>query len=380
MGDVVVLGAVGTIGRAIVRDLVESGVAVIAADLDAAKLDELKDWVGKTIATATVNIKDREQTIELLKQAKVCVNATNYMFNLDVMEAAAAAGVHVLDLGGLFTLTKEQLKYDERMKAANVLSIVGMGSDPGVSNVFSRYGYDVLDVTEEIHIRFGSTSSGVTFPFAIDTIIDEATKNAFAIKDGVCTEIPPLGDEELTQFHEQIGVQTTYSIIHSELATLPLSFPEVKHITYKDSWDPKTIEKINVLDSLGLLNTDPLGTTENAIVPRRQLVALLQKTLREEPTWGVDELMVEVKGVKNGKKASVKLELLSTWQDEWQISATSYATAVPASIVAQMLLKGEISDAGVKPPEQCVDPGKFLEYLKAKNVELYITYSETEKC
>ncbi|MFD0826401.1 SDR family NAD(P)-dependent oxidoreductase [Neobacillus sp. M.A.Huq-85] len=381
MNKVVVLGATGTIGQVIVRDLVESGVEVIAADLDIKRLEELKAKTNHQIEITPLNIKDQERTEEVLLQGKVCVNATNYVFNIEVMKAAAAVGISVLDLGGLYKLTNEQLKLDKEMKEANILSIVGMGSDPGASNVFSRYGVEMLDSAEEIHIRFGSTSSGATFAFAVDTIIDEAIKNAVAVKDGVLTEIPPLSDEELTVFHEDIGVQKTYSIIHSELATLPTSFPEVKNITYKDSWDPATIEKIKTLDALGLLETEPVEIAGNTVLPRRQTVSLLQNVLvaKEKPQWGKDVLLVEVRGWKNGNKASVKLEMLTDYQPEWDVSGTQYGTAIPASIAAQMILNGEVTEKGVKPAEQCIDPKIFLSYLKDKNVEVNITYSETKK-
>ncbi|WP_018756880.1 saccharopine dehydrogenase family protein [Paenibacillus terrigena] len=378
MSKVVVLGATGTIGKVIVKDLVATGVDVIACDLDQARLDELAAWVGKEITTATLNIRDLEAAKDVLRQGKVCVNATNYVFNLDAMKAASSVGVSVLDLGGLFKYTNEQLKLDAQMKEANILSITGMGSDPGTSNVFCRYGVNLLDTAEEIHIRYGSSSSGTTFAFAADTIIDEAVKNAMAVKDGVLVEIPPLADEEFTHFHDALGIQKTYSIIHSELATLPTSFPEVREITYKDTWDPATIEKIKMLEELGLVDTNEL---EDGTVPRRQIVALLTKVLarKEKPVWGTDSLLVEIKGKKNGNQTTVRLELLTRYQEEWGVSPTQYATAIPASIVAQMLLKGEITEKGVKPPELCVDPETYISYLKNKNVELYITISETKK-
>ncbi|WP_397538496.1 saccharopine dehydrogenase family protein [Rummeliibacillus pycnus] len=377
MKEVIVLGAAGTIGNVIVRDLVESGVEVIGADMDLGKLHQLKNELNaKNLEVHSLDIRDYENTINLLKQAKVCVNATNYMFNIDVMKMAAAAKVDVLDLGGLYTLTKEQLKLDEFMKEAGVLSIPGMGSDPGISNVLSRYGVELLDIAEEIHIRYGSTTTGVTFPFAIDTIIDEATKNAMVVKKGHLYEIPPLSDEEDTIFNEKIGAQTTYSILHSELATLPISFPQVKEITYKDTWDPSTIEKIKVFEQFGMLNDT---RSNNSLSPRQKLVSLLKETISENPQWGTDELMVEIKGSKAGKKASVKFELLCGWQEKRNINALAYVTSMPASIVAQMLLNNEIEGKGVKPPEQCIDPVKFVSYLAQKNITLLSTYSEKEQ-
>ncbi|KXH83790.1 saccharopine dehydrogenase family protein [Sporosarcina sp. HYO08] len=379
MSKVVVLGATGTIGQVIVKDLVASGVEVVAADMNEEKLVELKQWADDKITTAVLNIKDEQKTQEVLSLGKVCVNATNYIFNIDVMKAAAAAGVHVLDLGGLYNRTKEQLKLDDEMKAAGILAITGMGSDPGTSNILAHYGVNQLDKAEEIHIRYGSTTSGATFTFAIDTIIDEAIKNALAYKDGKLVEIPPLGDEEDTVFHEDIGVQRTYSIIHSELATLPVSFPELRTVTYKDTWDPATIEKVRTLDALGLLDEEPVQVGGQEVVPRRQTVSLMQTVLakKEQPVWGTDALLVEVKGIKNGNPSTVKMQLLTEPNTEWNTSATQYATAIPASIVAQMILNGEVTEIGVKPPERCIDSEKFLSYLKQKKVKLVVTQDES---
>jgi lysine 6-dehydrogenase len=376
---VIVLGATGTIGQVIVKDLIESGVEVLAADMDAQKLEQLKQWTGNKITTAVLNIKDEEKTQEVLRQGQVCVNATNYIFNIDVMKAAAAVGISVIDLGGLYNRTIEQLKLHDEMKEAGILAITGMGSDPGTSNILSHYGVSQLDTAEEIHIRYGSTTSGATFTFAIDTIIDEAIQNALAVKDGKLVEIPPLADEEDTVFHEDIGTQRTYSIIHSEFATLPMSFPEVKQITYKDTWDPATIDKIRVLRELGLLDEESVQVAGKEVIPRRQTVSLMQTVLaaKEEPVWGKDVLLVEVKGIKNGNQSSIKLQLRTDPHEEWGISATQYATAIPASIVAQMILNGEVTAKGVKPPEQCIDSEKFLSYLKKKDIKLFITQDET---
>lgn len=379
MPKVIVLGATGTIGFTIVRDLVESNVDVIAADLDEKKLQQLNESVGDGVETQVLNILDKDKTVRLLKQGEVCINATNYVFNLKVMKAAAEAGVNVIDLGGLYTFTKQQLELDEEMKAADVLSVTGMGSDPGTSNVFSRYGVEQLDEAEEIHIRYGTSTTGVTFSFAIDTYIGEFLQEAVAVKNGKTVKVPPLGDVEDTQFHEEIGMQKTYSIIHSELATLPKSFPDIKEITYKDTWDVSTIEKLETLQSLGLLDEEPINIRGEEVMPRKQTVAIIQAALaKETPVWGTDALLVEVVGKKNGNKASFKLELLTNHQPEWDATPTQYATAIPASIVAQMILNKEITEKGAKPAEQCVDPYKYIEHLKKKNVRVEITYSETD--
>lgn len=376
---VVVLGAAGTIGRVIVRDLVESGVDVIAADVEIGRLKDLEKWLNKEIRIERVDIKNEDELKSVLRQGFVCVNAANYTFNIDVMKAAAAVGTNVLDLGGLYYVTKEQLKLDDEMKAAGILAITGMGSDPGASNLLCQYGIKRFDRAEEVHIRYGSTTTGATFTFAIDTIIDETKKNAIAIRDGKVVEIPPLSEEEETVFHEEIGTLKTYSILHSELVTLMHSYPYLKEITYKDSWDPKTIEKINALKELGLLDEDAIELRGQTVIPRRLTVSLLQAVLskKEKPVWGKEALLVEVRGEKDGKRQALTMQLRIDPHEEWNVSATQYGTAISASIATQMILRGEVEAKGAKPPEQCIDAERFIEYLQQKNIRFYVSERES---
>ncbi|WML26344.1 SDR family NAD(P)-dependent oxidoreductase [Neobacillus sp. OS1-33] len=62
MNKIVVLGGTGTIGQMIVKDLVESGMQVIAADLNLAKLEELKEQTNHRIEIESLNIQDHDKT------------------------------------------------------------------------------------------------------------------------------------------------------------------------------------------------------------------------------------------------------------------------------------------------------------------------------
>ena len=84
------------------------------------------------------------------------INATQHFWNITVMHAAAASGVHYTDMGGLFHVTRQQVELDEEFKKAGVTAVVAMGGAPGVTNILARYGAERLDTIEEAHAFCGN--------------------------------------------------------------------------------------------------------------------------------------------------------------------------------------------------------------------------------
>ena len=68
-----------------------------------------------------------------------------YRLNLEVMEAALAAGCQYADLGGLYHVTIKQWELDPRFREAGLSAVMGIGSAPGITNVLARLGADRLD-------------------------------------------------------------------------------------------------------------------------------------------------------------------------------------------------------------------------------------------
>jgi xanthine/CO dehydrogenase XdhC/CoxF family maturation factor len=74
----------------------------------------LADWgvepLGRDLrleGAAHVDVRDADSVARALEDASVCVNCADYRLNLEVMRGALRAGVHYVDLGGLFHVTKQ---------------------------------------------------------------------------------------------------------------------------------------------------------------------------------------------------------------------------------------------------------------------------------
>src|SRR5439155_23798128 len=155
---IVVLGGAGAMGQVICTDLAESAPVdqLVIADFDLQKAEELKNKLAnKKVSATRADIRDTAQLTPALKGCDAVINSTPYYFNINVMEAALAAGCHYLDLGGLFHITRRQLELHSKFKESNLLAILGMGAAPGMTSIMAAHGAEQLDKVESIDIVIG---------------------------------------------------------------------------------------------------------------------------------------------------------------------------------------------------------------------------------
>jgi len=343
----------GNIGSVIARDLLLSGCqSLTVADVDRSKLQALRREHGRRVQIQELDVTDERALTRHMKDADVTINAASYKFNLHVLRAAITAKCSMVDLGGLYYTTLQELRYNRKAMEAGITVILGMGDDPGTSNILARMASWELDSVSEIRVRWGSYAPGpeeIAFGFSVATCLDEATMKAVKFSNGKIVEIPPLSEMEEVKFPDPVGLQRTYAILHSELATLPKFIKGVRYMTYKDSWDQATIDVVKFLQSSGLASDSTVTVDGRKVSPRRLLLSLLSPN---EPRAVVGCLMVSVLGSLGGKTAEAAYCLGPIrYSDAYRAPCTAYSTAIPASIVAQMISDGRIGQKGVLPPE-----------------------------
>ena len=155
----VVLGGVGAIGRVVVRDLFESHSPnqILIADFnETAARDYAGSFRSRRVTAAFADARKIKQLAKLFRGHAVVINCTQHDFNLNVMRAALAAKVHYLDLGGLFSWTRKQLKLDRKFRHARLTAILGMGCSPGITNVMTRAAVEELARVDSVRIRVGA--------------------------------------------------------------------------------------------------------------------------------------------------------------------------------------------------------------------------------
>jgi lysine 6-dehydrogenase len=369
---IAVLGGAGAMGRATIFELARSGYRILLLESDR----EAGLRVARRFAfgRATVQETDARDPLALaaaLEGCSVVIHCAPYTMNLSVMEAALRARCHYLDLGGLFHTTRLQLPWDPDFRRIGRLAVLGMGSAPGIVNVLARAAADPLRSVRSIRVYNGGADftryqAPVSFGFSPATVLDEFTLPPMVFEKGRFRATTPLSGGEDYAFEG--GVQRVHLSLHSEVATLPLSYREkgIRESTFKIAYDPTLIERLKLLIDLGLTDKRP---GPRGVAPRDVLLDCF-KALPPPPDKIDDRdfLSVVVEGQDREGPVEVRYDLVATPQARPALSAVARDTGFPPAIVARMILEGVIKERGVHPPERCVPVVPFLSALAARGL------------
>ena len=388
--EAVVLGGGGLTGRCAVRDLVESGlfdrVRVGDVDLELAERAAQRAGGAPKATAGKVDVRDRESVGHLLRGARVCVNAVQYRFNLDVMEACLSSGVDYLDFGGLFHMTRKQLELHDRFRSAGLVAIPGLGQVPGVSNVLVAQATEDLTSVDSVVIRDGwrdLTVGGpeVVFTWSPSTFLDEMMLPAVIWEGGAYREAPPMSDPEEYDFPPPIGRTRLFRTLHSEPATLPafLKDKALQRCEWREGGSG--IELLRTLAQLGLGSEEPITVDGHPVVPRNLLVALLKhrKLLGYPDGVRVDDVEVtdvEIRGRKGAAAVTRHAIAVFHSRPDWGLAATEYGVGVAGSVGAILIAQGKTRGPGVVPPEQSIPAKPFREMLAQRGIVTRISPPE----
>lgn len=387
----IVVGGGGMMARAIVSDFARFGARssanrrraapprVLVADADIHAAREAAHRFGDAGTRAVrIDVHDVSQAIRFFRGADIVINAAPYMLNLAVMEAAREAGVHYLDLGGLFFVTRQQLLQHRAFERAGLTALVGAGGDPGVTNVLARRAADRLDRVERIRIFDGSIDrtryrSPLPFGFAPATVFDELTTPAMIYSRGAFRSVPLGSGEELVHFPPPVGVQAVRASLHSEVATLPLSFRHkgVREVSFKIHYDEPFVHRVRLLAGLGLTDTRRIEIAGRRLAPRQMLLAVLKAQPPETARPNdYNILRVVVEGRGRGRRVRHTLDAAAGAAPARRLSAVAVITGFPAAILARMIADGRIGARGVVPPEVAVPAEEFIRELKRRAIRV----------
>lgn len=374
---VVVLGGMGLTGRCAVYDLLENDRIdhIVVADLN-----ENLRFDDPRVKFVKLDVNEKENLVKVLRGSDVVINGVQYYHNVKIMKAALAAKTNYLDLGGLYYVTLEQLKLDQDFKNEGLLAIVGMGAQPGISNVVASYAVSRMDRVDTIRIRdawVDKTEYGkLFFTWSPQTLFDEFTLKAVHY-DGGYFETEAFSESEEYDFGGEVGKQRIYRTAHSEIATLPSSFAEkgVKYVEWREGGTD--IGKLKFLSDIGFGKNSKMQVDGKEFVPREFLFEFLKGQGMLYAPKNVQIKDYEISsiaaiGTENGRKKRVEGLVHFKFDEKWKVSASQKEVGVPASIAAQMMVTGTIKGKGVKPPEQVVPVKQFFAELAKRDIKIKI--------
>jgi saccharopine dehydrogenase-like NADP-dependent oxidoreductase len=381
----VVIGGAGAMGRITVRDLLETSSPdsqIVIADYNIEAARQLVSTLSsRRIASIRMDVRDVQKTASGLKGAAVVINCSDYHFNVGVMKAALQAGVNYVDLGGLFHVTREQLKLDAEYKAAGLTAIIGMGAAPGISNLLARRAADRLESVQEIHVRVGSIDRTrydgrplLPISYSINTILEEFSLKPAVFSRGRMRFVEPMSGAEPHEFPRPVGKQLPMYTLHSEVATLPASYKakRIREVSFKIAFDPEFVARVKFMLDLGLGSREPMEVGGQKVIPVDVVKALVAAQTKPKLIGELRQYEVVravVKGTAGGKRVTHIVDCHTAGMPEWGIGL-DIDTGAPPSIVAQMLAQGMIAEKGVLPPEGAVAESYFFKELRKRRMRI----------
>jgi saccharopine dehydrogenase (NAD+, L-lysine-forming) len=397
---IILLGGAGIIGKVIARDLALSDdvAEIVIADLNKAGAQAAVASAApgdSRFKAAAVDVTNQAALVELLAGADCVINSVQYYFNLDVMRACLEAGCHYLDLGGLFHTTRKQLELNEDFQSKGLTAILGLGSCPGIANIQPALVAERFDAIHSIKIYNGATTDSrdsLAWPYSLATILDEMTERPVVFRDGQFIELEPLSEEETFDFRAPIGNRVTHLTLHSEAATLPLSYAHkgVQACFFKINffgYSEKAFRRLQGLTQLGLGNKSPVTVkaklsggelVEAEVRPRDVLSEVLSKSeaTRRGENPGFKDIATVVEGTKDGKPLTIRVDTTAWPHEAYGVSGGTLVVGVPPAVVARWLAAGEVQAKGVQPPETSVEPLHFFRALAERRIHTEVTVTE----
>ena len=367
----VVLGGCGAIGKVAVRDLLETAprALVTIADYNLSAAGSLaRSFKSRRVKAVFADAGKPATLARVLKGHDVVLNCTQHHFNLRVMEAALRAKVHYLDLGGLFYWTREQMKLHARFQRAGLTAILGAGCAPGITNVLTRLGADLLDRVDSVRIRVGTVDfaekpEGFVFPYSAQTIVEEMTLTPWVFRGGRFVEIKPRSRWEKVTFPRPVGAQWTICTRHSEVATIPLSF-KLKacdfHVSFDRAFVKELVKRLEAGQTVKDFQKLPAsrGKPDDYEIARVVVAGVVEGGVRgRRPRL---------------QKRVVTIDCHAKARPAWHASAGDIDTGCPPSIVAQLIAEGAITECGVLAPEAAIPAERFVAELVRRGMTVNV--------
>lgn len=356
------------------------------------------------LVAAQVDASDAEAVAALAREhgATHVFNAVDPRFVMPIFTGALAAGADYLDMAMSLSrphperpyeevgvkLGDEQLAQAGEWESAGRLALVGMGVEPGLSDVFARYAADELFFSiDELGTRDGANlvvrdeqGREVFAPgFSMWTIIEECLNPPVVwereraqaaggdVEAGFFT-LPPFAEPEVFDFPEGIGPVECVHVEHEEVLLMP-RWVDAQRVTFKYGLGAEMIAMLRQLHALGLDSTQPVDVGGVQVSPRDVVAAVLP-----DPA-GIGSRMegktcagLYVTGTgTDGQPRTVYLYHVVDNADsmrDFDAQCVVWQTAINPVVALELLATGEWSGTGVLGPE-AFPARPFLDLLAA---------------
>lgn len=387
---IAVLGGAGLMGSGTVRDLVseqsQNVEYVRVADISRTKAEELVNDLGdRRVSAVELDVNDKKKILDLLGSVDICINAvpTFSGFQMDIFHACYDAKCNYIDYGGMGIYTVKQKEEHEKWEEAGITAVIGLGADPGMSNVICKAVAEELDTIEKINLYWAAKLVGpenpiLVPPYSISTLLGEYANSSKQFIGGKLIDMPPQSGIETVELPEPFGRMEFMHSQHSEPLTVPfakgIKDKGIREFTWKLHLPERENEVYKGLVKVGFGDfNDPIRMNGMDIKPVDFLNKLIQRNIEKNGNLIPEQKGYEIHFARGvGLKKNLTTTATCTVTAEPEPFFDDYndaATSMNASIGAQLISRNEIIP-GVWGPEEYYDVDEYFAELIKRHFKI----------
>jgi saccharopine dehydrogenase-like NADP-dependent oxidoreductase len=318
----------------------------------------------------------------LLQEADFCINAVPTLLGhqMAIFEACLAARKSYVDYGGLGVFTVEQKKRHDAWRQAGVAAVLGLGADPGISNMLCKAVAERLDRVERINLYWAAEnlapeSPVLVPPYSLRTVLAEYANPSQQFLDGRLTEMPPQSGKETLILPPPWGRTEFMHTQHSEPLTVP--FAEgirdkgIREFTWKLHLPKHEHAAWVALCKAGFGDfEDALEISGAAIRPADYLDALIKRNIAHNghliPEPQIHELHLAIgEGTRRGRPVTLNCAVIGSPHPA-HAGYSDPGTSMGLSIGVKLMLETPMKP-GVWGPEEYFPVVPFFEELRKRH-------------
>ena len=352
------------------------GLVLADAKTDAAQISA-KRIGSEKVSVRKVDGTDRKALTALLRDCDIVIATMPWRLNRLPLEIAAKTGTDYVDFGMPLDSTGPEFdKLDKMCRDAGISALIGMGEEPGISDVFATHAASKLDRADEAHIFDGDsgTVEGIDF-FSLWSpvdLLDEVSVPAAVFTNGKIGFIPPMSSRQLYEFPRPLGRLPVYKTNHDETYFMPMGIKTLRNASFNIGIDDSFAAAATMLRKMGMLSKEPVDVKGVKVRPLDVVASMLPHPIDfTGRVKGSTCFCVEVTGEKKGRKATVKMWTMMSHeraQELYHTNAGAYLVGTGGATATEMLIDGEVEEKGFVIPE-LLSTESFLARLRQKGVE-----------
>ncbi len=371
---IIVLGG-GLVGGPMAEDLAaDEQFEVTVADRDEQVLAEL--GTKADIKPLVADLSDPSAVTALVAEYDFVVDAVPGFMGFQTLKAIIEAGRNVIDIA---FFPEDPFELDALAKEKGVTAIMDCGVFPGMGSALIGRVARKLDEIDSVLTYVGGLPEIRQWPwdykavFSPVDVIEEYTRPARYVENGVQVTRPALSDPELIDFP---GIGTLEAFNTDGLRTLAktIDAPNMKEKTLRY---PGHIEKMAVLRESGFFSEEKIEVGGHMVRPLDVTAKLLFPMWKLEPGEGdITVMQIQVEGRKNGQRLRYVYDLHDEFDHEMGVTSMARTTGYTATVALRMVAEGLYSHQGISPPEYLGGQFGCVDYLLKGLADRGVVYLE----